>query len=64
MIDAHDEPSVCALLELFEWALPFLPEVPVLLERDFNFPAYAVLKEEMWQLQDLVNCARNLSYVS
>jgi len=38
IIDTHGQPIIDPVFELFEWALDKVKPVPVLLERDFNFP--------------------------
>lgn len=38
IIDTHGQPIIKNVFDLYEWTLPKLNKVPVLLERDFNFP--------------------------
>ncbi len=51
IIDTHGQPIISDVFELFEWTLPQLNKVPVLLERDFNFPEMAEIVQELNTLE-------------
>ena len=51
IIDTHGHPIIDPVFDLFAWTIPQLPEVPVLLERDFNIPDFNELLQEMERLQ-------------
>lgn len=55
IIDTHGENIIDPVFELFEYTLHHVKPVPVLLERDFNFPAYDELQGEMDKLQGICN---------
>ncbi|MCW3463891.1 HvfB family MNIO-type RiPP peptide maturase [Chitinophaga nivalis] len=53
IIDTHGEPIIDPVYDLFEWTLPQLSPVPVLLERDFNIPEMAALQGELSRLKNI-----------
>ncbi len=55
IIDTHGQDIIDPVYELFEWTLPKLNPVPVLLERDFNIPGLEVLRNEMDQLRKITS---------
>lgn len=57
IIDTHGEPIIDPVYDLFDWATSKMQPVPVLLERDFNFPEMAELQMEIIQLQTI--CDKN-----
>ncbi len=57
IIDTHGQAIIDPVFELFEWALPKIEPVPILLERDFNIPEMDILKKELYQLQTIANKA-------
>ena len=64
IIDTHGEPVINEVFDLFEWVVPKLNAVPVLLERDFNIPEINELMEEVNQLKSLSNHKWNSTNVS
>lgn len=55
IIDTHGMPIIDAVFELFDWVLPKVNPVPVLLERDFNLPPMEELMAEHKRLKDICN---------
>ncbi len=55
IIDTHGQPIIEPVFDLFDWTLTKIREVPVLLERDFNFPNAKELEGELGRLQALVD---------
>ncbi|MDD2943246.1 MAG: DUF692 domain-containing protein [bacterium] len=55
IIDTHGEAIIEPVYDLFAYTMSKLPPVPVLLERDFNFPDYAELEEEMARLNKIMS---------
>jgi len=55
IIDTHGEAIIDPVFELFEYTLHHVKPVPVLLERDFNFPEYPELQGELNKLQGICN---------
>ena len=53
IIDTHGQAIIEKVFELFEWTLPKLKEVPILLERDFNFPEMDEIKGELNRLDTI-----------
>lgn len=53
IIDTHGQAIIEKVFELFEWTLPQLKEVPILLERDFNFPEMEEIKGELNRLDSI-----------
>jgi uncharacterized protein len=53
IIDTHGHPIIDPVFDLFEWVLPQIPPVPVLLERDFNFPEFSELQAELSTLASI-----------
>jgi len=51
IIDTHGQPIIGDVYDLFEWTLPQINKVPVLLERDFNFPDMAEIIAELNTLE-------------
>ena len=57
IIDTHGQAIIDPVFELFDWTLKGINPVPVLLERDFNFPEMLELMDEFKQLQGI--CDKN-----
>lgn len=57
IIDTHGESIIDPVFDLFDWATSRMKPVPVLLERDFNFPQMNDLQKEITQLQKI--CTKN-----
>ncbi|MCB0310652.1 MAG: DUF692 domain-containing protein [Bdellovibrionales bacterium] len=55
IIDTHAQPIIDPVYDLFEWALARIQPVPVLLERDFNFPEFKELVSELSRLQEILD---------
>ncbi|NIG53794.1 DUF692 domain-containing protein [Chitinophaga sp. Cy-1792] len=53
IIDTHGQAVIDPVYELFDWAIQRLKPVPVLLERDFNFPQLEELQGEIHRLQSI-----------
>ena len=53
IIDTHGEAIIDPVYELFDWTIQRMKPVPVLLERDFNFPAMIELQSELTQLESI-----------
>jgi len=53
IIDTHGEAIIDPVYRLFDYTASLMEPVPVLLERDFNFPAAADLQKEMNQLRKI-----------
>lgn len=47
IIDTHGAPIIDPVYQLLEWVLPRLNPVPILLERDFNFPSFEEITGEL-----------------
>jgi uncharacterized protein (UPF0276 family) len=57
IIDTHGEAIIDPVFELFDYTLKYVKPVPVLLERDFNFPEFNELQGELTRLQKI--CDKN-----
>ena len=57
IIDTHGEAIIDPVYQLFEYTVNRMPEVPVLLERDFNFPELEELQQEMNNLRNITEKA-------
>ncbi|RFC54592.1 HvfB family MNIO-type RiPP peptide maturase [Brumimicrobium aurantiacum] len=55
IIDTHGMPIIEDVFELYDWTLPKIKPVPVLLERDFNFPEMEEIKDEMRTLENIAS---------
>ncbi|HWY38419.1 MAG TPA: DUF692 domain-containing protein, partial [Bacteroidia bacterium] len=53
IIDTHGENIIDPVFELFDHAIKYVKPVPVLLERDFNFPEFNELQGELNRLQKI-----------
>jgi uncharacterized protein (UPF0276 family) len=53
IIDTHGEAISDPVYDLYNWTLPQLKPVPVLLERDFNFPEMPEIMGELNQLESI-----------
>ncbi|WP_107038606.1 HvfB family MNIO-type RiPP peptide maturase [Brumimicrobium mesophilum] len=53
IIDTHGKAIIDDVFELYEWTLPKIKPVPILLERDFNFPEMQEIKDEMTKLDEI-----------
>ena len=51
IIDTHGMPIIEEVFDLFDWVVPQVAPVPVLLERDFNLPPMEELMEERGKLK-------------
>jgi uncharacterized protein (UPF0276 family) len=59
IIDTHGEPIIEPVYDLFSWTVERVPAVPILLERDFNFPQFEELQSELGRLDSIVTTATN-----
>lgn len=55
IIDTHGEAIIEPVYQLFDYTIKKMNPVPVLLERDFNFPELDELKTELSALRGIVN---------
>lgn len=53
IIDTHGQAIVQEVFKLYEWTLPKLRPVPVLLERDFNFDDLSSITKELYSLDEI-----------
>jgi len=53
IIDTHGEAIIDPVYDLFEWTIQKMNPVPVLLERDFNFPEMKELQHELESLEKI-----------
>ncbi|GAB4315850.1 MAG: DUF692 domain-containing protein [Bacteroidales bacterium] len=53
IIDTHGQNIIDPVFELFDFTAAKLNPVPVLLERDFNFPGMEVLNRELTTIEDI-----------
>lgn len=53
IIDTHGQAIISEVFDLFQWTLPQLKPVPILLERDFNFPEMTEIQKELTQLDTI-----------
>ncbi|MDR9399606.1 MAG: DUF692 domain-containing protein [Salibacter sp.] len=63
IIDTHGQPIIDPVYDLFDFTLDLTEPVPVLLERDFNFPDMEELQGEMSHLKKIMNKKWNKAYV-
>lgn len=54
IIDTHGQPIADPVYELFEWTIQRMDQVPVLLERDYNFNELEELQAELMYLKTLI----------
>jgi uncharacterized protein len=64
IIDTHSEAIIDPVYQLFDYTASRMDPVPVLLERDFNFPAAADLHQEMEQLRNIATKHWRKAYVT
>lgn len=66
IIDTHGQAIIEKVFQLFDFTLSKINPVPVLLERDFNFPALEEITDEMNQLERIAkqNWKGELRYAS
>ena len=64
IIDTHGHAIIDPVYELFDWAIQKIEPIPVLLERDFNFPEYNEIVGELSNLRKIVNKHWVPAYVS
>ena len=57
IIDTHGEAIIDPVYQLFDYTVNQMPEVPILLERDFNFPELEELQQEMNNLRNITEKA-------
>ncbi len=62
IIDTHGEAIIDPVYELFHYTVNRMKEVPVLLERDFNFPELTELQQEMNNLRSITEKAWRNNY--
>ncbi|HKK09601.1 MAG TPA: DUF692 domain-containing protein, partial [Bacteroidales bacterium] len=62
IIDTHGEAIIDPVYELFHFTVNRMKEVPVLLERDFNFPELTELQQEMNNLRSITEKAWRNNY--
>lgn len=53
IIDTHGQAIIADVYDLFDWTLEKISPVPVLLERDFNFPEMNEILAEVSQLEQI-----------
>lgn len=53
IIDTHGQAIITEVYELFDWTIDKIQAVPVLLERDFNFPEIKEILSEVNQLEHI-----------
>jgi hypothetical protein len=53
IIDTHGEAIIDPVYDLFDWTIQKMEPVPVLLERDFNFPEMKELQNELNSLEKI-----------
>ena len=61
IIDTHGQSIIDPVFDLFSWTIPKIKPVPVLLERDFNIPAFPELLQELSELNHRMQSAWRLS---
>lgn len=64
IIDTHGEAIIDPVYDLFRYTVQRTPNVPVLLERDFNFPEMEELNNEMHQLREIIKHEKSKNYVA
>ncbi len=64
IIDTHGQPIIDPVYELFEFTTSIAPNVPVLLERDFNIPELSDLQAEMDQLRTISSNQWSTNYAT
>ena len=57
IIDTHGQPIIDPVYDLFDWAIKKISPVPVLLERDFNFPDFSEIERELGKLDSIIDAA-------
>ncbi len=57
IIDTHAENIIDPVFDLFDYTIQLVKPVPVLLERDYNFPEFEQLQDELNRLQKICNNA-------
>lgn len=62
IIDTHGQNIIPSVFELYEWTINRISDVPVLLERDFNFPDFDVIINEMSTLEKIASNAKRNNY--
>lgn len=62
IIDTHGSDIIDPVYDLFEWTIPQIEPVPVLLERDFNIPEIEILQREMAHLRKLTHATWSTQY--
>ena len=55
IIDTHGQAVIDPVFELFDWTLNYVSPVPVLLERDFNFPVMNEILDEVKRVQTIAD---------
>ena len=55
IIDTHGQAVIDPVFELFDWTLNYVSPVPVLLERDFNFPVMSEILSEVKRVQSIAD---------
>ena len=63
IIDTHGAPIIDPVYDLFEWTIPQLKDVPVLLERDFNIEGLEDLQSEIGQLKTIIERSKSVAHV-
>ena len=53
IIDTHGEQVIDPVFDLLAFAAPLIKPVPVLLERDFNFPELPILGAELERINQI-----------
>lgn len=53
IIDTHGENIIDDVFQLLDFTLPKIKKVPILLERDFNFPENEIIKKELLKIRSI-----------
>lgn len=64
IIDTHGEAIIDPVFELFEWTVGRVKPVPVLLERDYNFPQFQELLGELERLNSISESAWKVQHAA
>ncbi len=64
IIDTHGEAIIDPVYDLFRYTIQRTENVPVLLERDFNFPEMNELNAEMQQLREIIQHEKAKNHVA
>jgi len=62
IVDTHGQAIIDPVYELYEWTIRKIKPVPVLLERDFNFPQISELQDELSRIQRITEQVQEADY--